>query len=102
MNATLGEILKGREPQKAETMKTYPFIFDGKKYALSEFTPAADEALVATPGADGWKRAFAILIQPADAVTPELLDALWVESKNPNTSFYRALRKADLDAHLPV
>ena len=70
-------------------MKNHAFEYKGQTYLLG---PVPAERFICCKAED-WKQVFADMLQPKEAATPELLDALWVESKNPQSSFYRAFNR---------
>lgn len=73
-------------------MKSYPFTLNDKPYTLAPVP--ADRFICCTP--EEWKKVFADML-PKGAATPELLDALWAESKNPVSSFAGAFARVHND-----
>jgi hypothetical protein len=79
-------------------MSNHAFQFQGQTYLLG---PVPAERFICCK-AEEWQKVFADMLIPKEAGTPEFLEALWVESKNPMSSFYRAFNKVYAEVLTPA
>jgi hypothetical protein len=73
------------------------FSFQGKTHTLN---PVPAEDLI-TNSSSKWKQVFAKMLGEGNH-TPQLLDALWQESLNPQSVFYKTFKKLHRDILTPT